>query len=65
MWFPGEPGAADSVKDIRSGDQVPAQAATWLPPQDDAAPRVLSADDAAAGGPAPDGTGPGTHDGAR
>ena len=65
VWFPGEPGAADSVKDIRSGDQVPAQAATWLPPQDDAAPRVLSADEAAAGGPAPDGTGPGTHDGAR
>jgi histidyl-tRNA synthetase len=29
VWFPGEP---DSVKDIRSGEQVAADPATWTPP---------------------------------
>ena len=33
VWFPGEP---DTVKDIRSGDQVEADAATWEPPAADA-----------------------------
>jgi histidyl-tRNA synthetase len=37
VWFPGEP---DEVKDIRSGDQVPADAATWEPPAADRTPRV-------------------------
>ncbi len=38
VWFPGADG--DEVKDIRSGDQVPADAATWAPPADDLWPRV-------------------------
>ena len=29
-----------AVKDIRSGDQVPADPATWNPPQEDLAPLV-------------------------
>src|SRR5947207_815103 len=37
VWFPGEP---DEVKDIRSGEQAPADAATWEPPADDLHPRV-------------------------
>ena len=40
VWFPGAEGAPDSVKDIRSGAQVEADAATWQPPTADAAPRV-------------------------
>ncbi|BFU43745.1 histidine--tRNA ligase [Krasilnikovia sp. MM14-A1004] len=35
VWFPGVDGAADSVKDIRSGAQVDADAATWEPPAAD------------------------------
>jgi histidyl-tRNA synthetase len=38
VWFPGQ--AGDEVKDIRSGDQVPADSATWGPPPDDLWPRV-------------------------
>jgi histidyl-tRNA synthetase len=44
VWFPGRDGASDEVKDIRSGDQIPADAATWSPPPDDLHPRVLAAD---------------------
>lgn len=46
VWFPGSvsddggPGA-DQVKDIRSGDQVDADAATWEPPAEDRWPRVV------------------------
>ena len=40
VWFPGAEGAPDSVKDIRSGEQVEADAATWQPPTDDVAPRI-------------------------
>ncbi|KAE8762379.1 histidine--tRNA ligase [Georgenia thermotolerans] len=40
VWFPGE--GADEVKDIRSGEQVPADAATWTPPQADLWPRVVA-----------------------
>ena len=40
VWFPGADGEPDSVKDIRSGKQVEADATTWQPPGDDAAPRV-------------------------
>jgi histidyl-tRNA synthetase len=42
VWFPGEPGAADQVKDIRSGDQVDAAAATWEPPDADRYPAVVA-----------------------
>jgi histidyl-tRNA synthetase len=42
VWFPAsEPGAADQVKDIRSGDQVDADAASWTPPDEDARPRIV------------------------
>jgi histidyl-tRNA synthetase len=37
VWFPGEP---DEVKDIRSGEQVPADATTWQPPAADLHPVV-------------------------
>jgi histidyl-tRNA synthetase len=37
VWFPGDP---DEVKDIRSGDQAPADAATWEPPAADRTPQV-------------------------
>jgi histidyl-tRNA synthetase len=37
VWFPGEP---DEVKDIRSGEQVPADAAAWRPPAEDLRPVV-------------------------
>ncbi|WP_129787606.1 histidine--tRNA ligase [Promicromonospora panici] len=46
VWFPGSVGedggpGADQVKDIRSGDQVDAGAATWEPPAEDRWPRVV------------------------
>ncbi len=40
VWFPGE---QDQVKDIRSGDQVDADATTWEPPAADLWPRVVPA----------------------
>jgi len=40
VWFPGTDGAADTIKDIRSGDQVEADAATWQPPSADLLPAV-------------------------
>jgi histidyl-tRNA synthetase len=54
VWFPGTPagtgpdGAAvpavpDQVKDIRSGEQVEADPATWQPPAEDRWPRVVAA----------------------
>jgi histidyl-tRNA synthetase len=39
VWFPGE--AGDEVKDIRSGEQVSADAATWSPPAEDLKPRIV------------------------
>jgi histidyl-tRNA synthetase len=42
VWFPGASGEPDSVKDIRSGDQVDADPATWEPPAADRHP-VISA----------------------
>lgn len=39
VWFGA--GYDDSVKDIRSGDQVAADPASWLPPDGDARPRIL------------------------
>ncbi|MCK9793508.1 histidine--tRNA ligase [Isoptericola sp. 4D.3] len=48
VWFPGLPGddgsaGPDQVKDIRSGEQVDADAATWAPPAQDLFPRVVPA----------------------
>jgi len=37
VWFPGTP---DEVKDIRSGDQAPADASTWTPPAEDLHPTI-------------------------
>jgi histidyl-tRNA synthetase len=39
VWFPGDP---DSVKDIRSGEQVEADAATWEPPAADRLPMITA-----------------------
>lgn len=38
VWFPGEP---DTVKDIRSGEQIPADAAVWEPPEHDRWPSLV------------------------
>ena len=40
VWFATEGG--DEVKDIRSGNQVAADAATWQPPTEDLRPQVVS-----------------------
>ncbi|MGK5739717.1 histidine--tRNA ligase [Micromonospora sp. URMC 103] len=40
VWFPGTDGAQDEVKDIRSGDQLPATPHTWTPPAEDLKPLV-------------------------
>lgn len=40
VWFPGTDGEADTVKDIRSGEQIEAVADQWMPAQEDLAPRV-------------------------
>jgi histidyl-tRNA synthetase len=44
VWFPGRDGGPDEVKDIRSGEQVPADAGSWAPGPDDLRPRVLGPD---------------------
>jgi histidyl-tRNA synthetase len=41
VWFPGVDGAPDEVKDIRSGDQVAADADAWSPPPSDLHPTVV------------------------
>lgn len=43
VWFPDADG--DTVKDIRSGEQVGADASTWTPPDTDLRPRVVAATD--------------------
>lgn len=40
VWFPGEEGSADTVKDIRSGEQVDADPNTWVLPEADAVPTI-------------------------
>ncbi|MFG1654230.1 histidine--tRNA ligase [Micromonospora sp. NPDC049275] len=40
VWFPGADGAPDEVKDIRSGEQVTADAGEWAPPREDLKPTV-------------------------
>ncbi|MDT4917359.1 MAG: histidyl-tRNA synthetase [Pseudonocardiales bacterium] len=44
VWFPAgaDTGEADTVKDIRSGDQVPADPASWAPPESDLRPQVVA-----------------------
>jgi histidyl-tRNA synthetase len=44
VWFPPAPGTAEqhTVKDIRSGDQVEADPATWTPPEADLHPTVVT-----------------------
>ena len=44
VWFPGQDGGPDQVKDIRSGDQVDADPDTWTPPAEDLRPRVVPPD---------------------
>ncbi len=45
VWFPPTaPGEAHSVKDIRSGEQVGADPATWMPPAADLHPRLVGVD---------------------
>ncbi|WP_092535253.1 histidine--tRNA ligase [Actinomyces ruminicola] len=47
VWFPGADGEPDSVKDIRSGEQVRSDAATWIPSDEaDLAPRLHPAGEA-------------------
>jgi histidyl-tRNA synthetase len=41
VWFTGSDGAGDQVKDIRSGEQVDADASTWQPPAADLTPSVV------------------------
>ncbi|GMA33842.1 hypothetical protein GCM10025876_00460 [Demequina litorisediminis] len=40
VWFPGADGDGE-VKDIRSGDQAPADADAWVPPAEDARPGIV------------------------
>jgi len=45
VWFVSDgsdDGGGDSVKDIRSGDQVPASAESWTPPESDRWPTVTA-----------------------
>jgi histidyl-tRNA synthetase len=43
VWFPGDAAAGDEVKDIRSGEQGPADPLTWSPPAADLHPAVTVA----------------------
>ena len=40
VWFAGAEGEPDSVKDIRSGEQSPADPETWSPPAADLVPQI-------------------------
>ena len=40
VWFPGDEGVSDTVKDIRSGEQVEADPHSWILPEADAVPTV-------------------------
>jgi histidyl-tRNA synthetase len=44
VWFPGARESGDEVKDIRSGEQLPADASSWLPPEQDLRPAVSRRD---------------------
>ena len=41
VWFAGGPDGQDQVKDIRSGEQVGADASTWAPPAEDLHPALV------------------------
>jgi histidyl-tRNA synthetase len=41
VWFPGAGESGDQVKDIRSGEQVDAEANAWQPPAQDLRPQIL------------------------
>ena len=41
VWFTGSDGQPDEVKDIRSGEQVPADPDLWTPPEKDLRPQVV------------------------
>ncbi len=41
VWFPAADGTDGEVKDIRSGEQVPADADAWEPPAADARPSIV------------------------
>lgn len=43
VWFPSAGERGDQVKDIRSGDQVDAEAGSWEPPAEDLRPQILRA----------------------
>ena len=45
VWFPGSDGSADTVKDIRSGEQVEADIYSWQPPEDDVRPAIRPTDE--------------------
>ncbi|MCA9705888.1 MAG: histidine--tRNA ligase [Myxococcales bacterium] len=45
VWFPGDDDVEGQVRDIRSGQQVPARADEWEPPPSDLRPEVKRADD--------------------
>lgn len=40
VWFPGTDGEDDTVKDIRTGEQVSADAHVWMPPVEDLTAQV-------------------------
>ncbi len=42
VWFPSTDGSGDQVKDIRSGDQEEADAASWQPPAADLRPHIVA-----------------------
>lgn len=42
VWFPGRDGQVDEIKDIRSGEQSPADSGSWEPPAEDRHPRAVA-----------------------
>jgi histidyl-tRNA synthetase len=42
VWFPGADGEPDTVRDIRSGEQVEADTAAWQPPAGDRLPEITA-----------------------
>jgi histidyl-tRNA synthetase len=58
VWFPPTGERGHEVKDIRSGDQQPADPGAWTPSEADARPRIV-AGRAAAAGPVVDDASPG------
>ncbi len=41
VWFPAHGDDADRVRDIRTGDQIDADPASWMPPPEDLKPQIL------------------------